>query len=234
MTEFPHPQLTLPLAGVPDFDFDTFYPKGNEQLLHRLQQVAQGRDGAGLYLWGATGSGKSHLLQAVCLQAQQAGVACLFLAARELLAMRPELLRDLGELPLLCLDDVDRLLGNAGWEEQLFHLYNRQRDCGHSLIVAAAAPPRQLPPGLADLRSRFSAMEIYAIQTLADDDKCALLQRAALSRGFALADDVASYILHRSSRDLVSLQKVLNRLDQQSLTEQRLITLPFVKKVMGW
>jgi len=45
---------------------------------------------------------------------------------------------------------------------------------------------------------------------------------------------VAAFILQRSSRDMLSLQQVLQRLDQQSLSQQRLITLPFVKQVMGW
>lgn len=234
MTDILHPQLTLPLSGVPDFDFGSFYAAGNEQLLHRLQQVATGRDRGWLFLAGAPGAGKSHLLQAVCLAAQQHGVHCLFVAGRELQVLHADVLQELDEVELLCIDDVDRLLGNPQWEEQLFHLYNRLRDRGACLILSAAAAPRQLVIGLDDLRSRFAAMELYAIQPLTDDDKRAVLQRAAQSRGFALAEDVAGYILQRSSRDMVSLQKVLNRLDQQSLREQRLITLPFVKKVMGW
>ncbi|HVL00231.1 MAG TPA: DnaA regulatory inactivator Hda [Dongiaceae bacterium] len=228
-----HPQLTLPLTGVPDFDFEAFDPVGNEQLLHRLQQAALG-ESAWLFLCGAAGAGKSHLLQAVCLAAQQSGRHCLFLSGRELQALHADVLQELVEVDLLCIDDVDRLLGQPAWEEQLFHLYNRLREQGGNLLVATAAPPRQLTIGLEDLRSRFAAMELYAIRPLDDDDKRRVLQRAAQSRGFALADDVAGYILQRSSRDLVSLQKVLHRLDQQSLREQRLITLPFVKKVMGW
>ncbi len=234
MTDFQHPQLTLPLSGVPDFDFASFHAAGNEQLLHRLQQVAGGRDRGWLFLAGAAGAGKSHLLQAACLAAQQQGIHCLYLAGRELQMLHADVLRDLDDVELLCIDDVDRLLGNPQWEEQLFHLYNALRDRGACLILSAAASPRQLTIGLDDLRSRFAAMELYALQPLNDDDKRAVLQRAAQSRGFALADDVAGYILQHSSRDMVSLQKVLNRLDQQSLREQRLITLPFVRKVMGW
>lgn len=234
MTEGLHPQLTLKLTGVPDFDFESFHPAGNGQLLHRLQQVASGRDRAWLFLCGGSGSGKSHLLQATCLAAQQAGRACLFLAGRELLPLRPAVLQELQGLELLCIDDLDALLGQRDWEEALFHLYNRLRDAGAGLVVAATQPPRRLETGLEDLRSRLAALELYAVQPLGDEDKRTLLQRAAQSRGFALPDEVAGYILQRSSRDMLSLQKVLNRLDQQSLTEQRLITLPFVRKVMGW
>ena len=234
MIEPSHPQLTLNLTGVPDFDFDSFYPKGNEQLLHRLQALASGREHGMFYLWGGNGAGKSHLLQALCLEAQLGGIHCLYLAGRELQSMFPAVLQDIDGVELLCLDDVDRLLQKPGWEEPLFHLYNRQRDAGHSLVVSALQPPQQLELDLPDLRSRFGAMERYQIHSLADDDKRSVLQRAAQSRGFALAEDVAAYILQHSARDMVSLQKVLNRLDQQSLTEQRLITLPFVRKVMGW
>ena len=234
MSDFAQRQLTLPLSGVPDPDFASFFPNGNEQLLHRLQWLASGRERGQFYLWGSVAAGKSHLLQALCLQAQDNGIDCLYLAGRELLKLHPDVLAEMTQWDLLCLDDVDRLLGGPGWDEALFHLYNRQRDGGRSLVVSAQLPPRQLPPLLADLQSRFMAMELYQVHSLTDDDKCQLLRQAAHARGFALADDVASFILQRSSRDMVSLQQVLQKLDQRSLAEQRLITLPFVKKVMGW
>lgn len=227
-------QLTLPLSGVPDPDFASFYARGNEQLVHRLQRLARGQEQGLFYLWGAPASGKSHLLQALCLQAQDSGLDCLYLAGRELLKLHPDALADMHGWTLLCLDDVDLLLGVTGWDEALFHLYNRQRDGGQSLVVSAQVPPLQLPPLLADLQSRFMAMERYQVHSLSDDDKGQVLRRAAHARGFALTDEVVSFILQRSNRDLVSLQQVLQRLDQSSLAEQRLITLPFVKKVMGW
>lgn len=227
-------QLALPLSGVPDPDFASFYSRGNEQLVHRLQRLAQGDEHGLFYLWGAPASGKSHLLQALCLQAQDSALDCLYLAGRELLKLHPEVLADMNGWGLLCLDDVDLLLTAPGWDEALFHLYNRQRDSSCSLVVSAQVPPQQLPLRLADLQSRFMAMERYQVHNLSDDDKGQLLRQAAHARGFALTDEVASFILQRSSRDMVSLQQVLQRLDQYSLAEQRLITLPFVKKVMGW
>lgn len=234
MTDAALVQLTLPLSGVPDPDFASFYPKGNEQLLYRLQRLADGDERGLFYLWGSGSAGKSHLLQALCLQAQQQGIACLYLAGRELLRLQADVLAEMQDWDLLCIDDVDRLLGTASWEEALFHLYNRQRDAGASLVVTASLPPRQLPPLLADLQSRFTAMELYQVHSLTDDDKCQVLCQAAHQRGFALNDEVAAFILQRSSRDMLSLQQVLQRLDQQSLSQQRLITLPFVKQVMGW
>ena len=143
-------------------------------------------------------------------------------------------LGEMNDWELLCLDDLDRLLTVPGWDEALFHLYNRQRDAGLSLVVAAHIPPRQLDDVLPDLQSRLTAMELYQVQALTDADKARVLSQYANARGFALADEVASFILQRSSRDMMSLQQVLQRLDQRSLAEQRLITLPFVRKVMGW
>ena len=47
-------------------------------------------------------------------------------------------------LDLVCLDDVDRVLGRADWELALFNLYNRARQCGCALLVAGNAAPRPL------------------------------------------------------------------------------------------
>lgn len=233
MTDLAQQQLILPLSGVPDPDFASFHAKGNEQLIHRLQRLASGQEQGFFYLWGASSAGKSHLLQATCLAAQEQTVTCLYLSGWELLRLQPEVLADVSSR-LVCLDDVDRLVGQPGWDETLFHFYNRQRDGGGSLVVAAMRPPQQLPLLLADLHSRFMAMERYQVQSLSDEDKGLVLCQAARARGFALGDEVAAFILQHSSRDMMSLQQVLQRLDQRSLAEQRLITLPFVKKVMDW
>jgi len=77
-------------------------------------------------------------------------------------------------------------------------------------------------------------MEIYQLTALDDAGRADALESMARQRGFSVSEDVATYILNRSGRDLNSLKAVIERLDLQSLQEKRLITIPFVKKVMGW
>jgi DnaA family protein len=68
---------------------------------------------------------------------------------------------------------------------------------------------------------------------LDDEQKQAALQFRARARGLVLNDEVAAYIIQRLPRDMNELFWQLNRLDHASLAEQRKLTIPFVKKILG-
>lgn len=232
MTSASHPQLPLNLSRRPNADFRSFVGFGNEQLLSRLQQV--GCDSPQfIFIWGAAEVGKSHLLQASCQQTEER-CKVFYLNAEELLQLAPEVLAELYDFDFVAIDDLNLLLGKANWEEALFHLYNQLKDANKSLLVSADQAPRYLEAKLPDLASRLAAMEIYQVSALEEEGKQAFLTHGADHRGFALSDDVVSYVLSRSDRSLSGLHKVLEKLDHRSLQEKRLITVPFVKKVMGW
>ena len=71
------------------------------------------------------------------------------------------------------------------------------------------------------------------MHTLDDDQKQAALQFRARARELELNDEVAAYIIQRLPRDMNELFWQLNRLDHASLAEQRKLTIPFVKKILG-
>ena len=234
MTDTPHPQLALHLSRKPNTDFASFYVGHNQQLVERLQQVSRGDLSGWLYLWGAEQSGKSHLLQAACQQAEDQGLSVFYLAGAEARTLSPGLLDNLAAFQVLAIDDIHLLTTDPAWAEALFHLYNKLKDLGSVLLVSSVSPPRQLPVGLADLASRLMAMEVYQVVPMDDADKAGALALMAQQRGFLLSDEVIAYILSRSDRTFRVLEGVVDRLDHQSLQEKRVITIPFVKKVMSW
>ncbi|WP_290576291.1 DnaA regulatory inactivator Hda [Ketobacter sp.] len=234
MAEPFHPQLALRFYRRPNTDFASYYSGQNQQLVERLQQVSTGALGGWVYLWGSHESGKSHLLQAAAQRAEDSGYSAFYLAGEQATSLSPQLLENLSSFQLLAIDDLHLLVAQPGWAEALFHLYNRLKDLGAALLVSADAPPRQLSVPLQDLQSRLMAMEVYQVLGLDDEDKAGLLELMARQRNFSLSEDVIAYILSRSDRTLGALQAVVERLDLQSLQEKRVITIPFVKKVMSW
>lgn len=185
-----------------------------------------------IYLFGPQGAGKSHLLQASC---HAVTAETLYLPLAELGAFPPgEVLQGVESLARVCLDDVHAVLGDDGWERALFNLVNSARQSGCRLVVAGDAAPRALHVNLADLRSRLSGGIVYQLAQADDETKAAILQFRARQRGIAMSGAVASYIVSRSPRAMEQLLEVLDRLDQTSLVEQRALSIPFVKKVMGW
>jgi len=229
-----HQQLTLDLGKPPLLDFDTFVDEGNAQIISALRALPRASGPKFYFIWGESGCGKSHLLQAEIQLSTQLGLKSIYLEADQLKYFDPGVLEGMEQYDVVCFDDVNVLIGNKEWEDALFHLYNRLFDLQRSLVISSNVSPRQLPVQLADLHSRLTAGEIYQVAVLSDAAKCQLMITAAQHRGFVITAEVADYILQRSPRDLFSLQKVIVRLDDLSLIEQRLITVPFVKKVLGW
>ena len=102
------------------------------------------------------------------------------------------------------------------------------------LVISARRVPAQLPVCLADLRSRLTAGILLQLARPQDEDRLAILQARAERRGLELSDEVAHYILKRADRHTEALLAVLQLLDDASLSNQRRLTIPFVKTVMAW
>jgi len=227
-------QLTLPVAIRDDARFANYYPQGNESVLQALQGQWTTQGEPYLYLWGAQGSGVSHLLQAACHYADGIGHQSMYLPLSEVADYGPSVLEGIDQLPLVALDDLSAVAGDDAWEEALFHLFNRIRDRQSHLLIGANAAPMHMAVNLPDLSSRLGWGVTYQVHNLEDEGKVQALILRARQRGFDLSDDVAVFIMNRGPRDMAGLCAVLDQLDQASLTAQRRLTIPFVKAELGW
>ena len=225
-------QLPLSYAWRDGLSLDEFCGAENAATVASLKACAEGAGDRFVYLWGGPGSGKSHLLQAVCRQAAEGGKAVAYLPLAEFVELPVEALEGLENLALVCLDDVQAVAGTLRWEEALFHLYNRLRDSGASLLAAGDASPAGLDIVLPDLRSRLGWGPVFRLQQPQEAEKIAALQTRAESRGLGLPDEVAAYLIRRSPRDMGSLFALLDRLDRASLAQQRRLTIPFVRDLI--
>ncbi|GAB2731652.1 DnaA regulatory inactivator Hda [Melaminivora jejuensis] len=225
-------QLALDIGLASGPTLENFQPGSNAQALQHLR-LAAGEAAAlhspvPIYLWGAPGTGKSHLLRAAyeALRAQGARVGWLDPAMRW-----PSAFDERWSAVLL--HDVHRYS-----EEQQAAAFNWFINA----LDPAAGPPRwvlaagDLPPAdLAlreDLRSRLAWGHVFQLQPLAEDELRAVLHRQAGERGMALAGDVVDYMLHHFSRDLGSLTGLLDRLDGFALRTQRAVTIPLLKSML--
>ncbi len=230
-------QLPLGVRLRDDATFANYYPGANAAALGYVERLCEAEAGWAeslIYLWGGDGVGRSHLLQAACLRFEQRGEQAVYLPLAEVADYGPELLDNLEQCELVCLDDLDAIAGRAEWEEALFHLFNRLRDSGRRLLLSAAASPRELPVQLPDLQSRLTLALVFQLQALSDEDKLRALQLRASRRGLHLTDEVGRFILTRGTRSMSALFELLERLDQASLQAQRKLTIPFLKETLGW
>lgn len=218
-------QLALAVRLRADAVFESFWPGQNGEIIAALQVPGT----APLWLWGAGGSGKTHLLQAVCAAT---GKTAAYFPLERSVGLPPEALAGYERTPVLCVDDADAVAGDLAWEKALFRLFNDSAELRTRLIFAASGPPRQLGWALEDWRSRAAACVVYQLRELDDEGRIEALRLRAGQRGLQLPYETSEYLLKRLPRDLRSLFDILDQLDEASLAAQRRLTIPFIRDAL--
>lgn len=225
-------QLPLNIQWRDDATLQNFYPGDNVEALKAVSELSQSMGEPFVYLWGQSGVGRTHLLQATCRAASENNVAAFYISLRDKHHLSLTALQGVEDLPLVCIDDIEQVASVSMWEEALFHLFNRIQAQKGRLLIAADVAPKYLPFSLLDLKSRLNWGVTYQLHRLTDEQKIAVLQLRAQHRGLELNKMVGQFLLSHCSRDMSELYGILEKLDHASLVEQRRLTIPFVKQVM--
>jgi len=225
-------QLALGVRLRGEAVFDSYWPGINSEVVSALRMPGT----SPLWLWGSPGTGKTHLLQAVCAAAGASDMATSMPAAyfplERALGLPPDALAGFENSRVLCVDDVDAVAGDLPWERALFRLFNDAAELRTRLIFAASAPPLKPNWVLEDWRSRAAACVVYHLRELDDEGRIEALRLRAAQRGLQLPYETSEYLLKRTPRDLRSLFDLLDELDEASLVAQRRLTIPFIRDAL--
>ena len=180
------------------------------------------------YVWGVTGIGKSHLLQACC---DALGEAARYFPMVDLINYPPDQVFAGAELSqLVAIDDIDLAESSGVWQEAVFALFNAVQESGGQLLVTADKSPQQLVDTLPDLRSRLSSLPVFQMPRFTEDQVAELLRLRGSAAGIEMADEVIRYCALRLPRDPRAVVAFINQLDQLSLAQRRGVTIPFVRE----
>jgi DnaA family protein len=215
-------QLIFELAPAEPPRFGNFLPGRNRELVAALERFAEGCDGApGFFVWGASGTGKTHLLRAAVALAGERGAAGYY---PDPAAIPEDVEREPAEL--LAVDRIDE--ADAAAAARIFTAYNALRQRGGRMLAASRTPLARL--GLReDLRTRLGWGLVYEALGLSDDEKPAALAGYARQRGFELSAEIVDYLLRHGRRDMSSLVGAVVALDRLSLAAKRPITVPLLR-----
>ncbi|HJV06299.1 MAG TPA: DnaA regulatory inactivator Hda [Chromobacteriaceae bacterium] len=215
-------QLVLDLTPAPLPAFDNFVAERNREVITALTAPEAERF---IYLWGESGSGKTHLLQAWIAHAERLGRAAIYLDAQH--ESLPDFAR---EASFIAVDHVDDLAPDD--QIMLFSFYNSLKEGGDGRLLMAGRQPPMALSVRDDLRTRLGWGLVFEVKALSDDDKLAALRTHAATRQLSIPDDVFRYLLTHWRRDLTSLIAMIDMLDRYSLALRRPITVPLVKNVL--
>lgn len=218
-------QLALELASPPTPTLDNFVVGENAEVVAAVRALARGEGGERfVYLWGGSGSGRTHLLRAVLREWHGAGRVA-HLCTRD----EPPAAARVTATDAIAVDDVQQLSSPA--QIELFNIYNALRESSGLMLVAGDVPPARLALR-ADLLTRLAWGLVYEVRTLSEEDRRAAVQSYAMARGFEMPAEVTDYLLARAPRDLSSLRALVDTLDRLSLERKRAVTVPLARELL--
>ena len=219
-------QIALDIGLSEAATLDNYFAGPNEPALQHLQLWTSSatRSPVPTYLWGAAGSGKSHLLMAASEALRNQGAKVGWIDAS---VIEPAEFDETWTAVMM--DDVERY--SAVQQQAAFNWFVNAQTYQRWLLAAGSLPPADL--GLReDLRTRLGWGHVFALQVLSEPDRRSVLRQAADARGVFLGDEVMDFMLSRFSRDLGSLMRLLERLDQYALTQKRALSVSLIKSML--
>ena len=223
-------QQLLPFTAQEGRTFANFVVGGNGDLVNRLVRPDDGF--AVLWLWGLPASGKSHLAHAACHWQVGRGAKAAYVPLASA-PEDPEVLHGLAGYDLVALDDLQHWLGRVDLERALMGLYQGLVASRHHLLVVAERPATAVDFALDDVGSRLRAAASWEVRELDDPGKALVLADRARRRGLEVPPPVLDFWFARRERTLSRLLDDFERLDRAAWSEQRRLTVPLLKKVLG-
>lgn len=225
------PQIPLQLLPRRDCRFEDYVAGPNEAVVKALQQVADDQ-GAHVFLSGGQGSGKTHLLSALCHKTRERQGRAFYLALKRLPKDAIASLQGLEDLDLVCVDDLHVIAGDETWEEALFHCFNRIREANGRLVISSRDRLSAMNLRLPDLASRLAWGLRLQLLPLEDQDKLAVIRLHSDALGISLPGEVQQYLLKRHDRSMAPLIQTVEDLQRVALTSKRRITVPLAREVL--
>jgi DnaA family protein len=213
--------------------FTDFFAGENQSIIENLKQCVLGNSEQNIFLQGKSGQGKSHLLQACCHYAQQQHKQSFYFDLSRHSRHQPAILAGIDEYDVVCLDNVDSIVGNKKWEHALYELMKCHYEKGHQLIISSSYLPNHMELITTDLKAYLNWGLILQLKTLVDTNNINALIFKADSMGFEISPQVGRFLVIQHPTELHELWRLLDKIDRASLAAKRKLTVPFLKQLFN-
>lgn len=246
----PAPAAKRPPRGAMGFNqrytFDSFVIGSGNRFAHaaaRAVAESPGRSYNPLFLYGDTGLGKTHLMQAIGneLMRRRPDMSCVFISSEH---FTNQLIQSIAEkstqrfrakyrkVDVLLIDDIQFIAGKEATQEEFFHTFNELFDHHKQIVIASDRPPKEMKRIEERLVSRFEWGLVTDIQPPDLETRMAILQNKAQRENLTISVEVLRFIATHISTNIRELEGALiTVLAYSRLTEQK-INIPMVEEVL--
>lgn len=208
----------------PRYTFDTFVVGPFNQLAHAAAKAVIERPGLTynpLFIYGSTGHGKTHLIQAIGnhFKKSHANKKVFYISSERFTTDFLNAVRtgkagsfkdQYQQYDVLIMDDIQLIANTEKTQEELFHVFNRLHDDNKQIVFSSDKHPN-LMPGFEDrLKGRFSAGMIAEIPEPDVESRISIIKAKLEQHGFSIPDDIILYIAENVRGNIRELEGVLN------------------------
>jgi chromosomal replication initiator protein len=230
----------------PEFTFETHVEgKSNQLARAAARQVGEnpGKAYNPLFIYGATGLGKTHLMQAAgnLMLARQPEANIAYMNSEKFVAdmvraLQHNAINDFKKIyrgvDALLIDDIQFFVGKERSQEEFFHTFNALLDGQRQVIITSDRFPRELEGIEERLISRFGSGLTVAIEPPELETRVAILIKKALQEGAELPEDIAFFIAKRVRSNVRELEGALRRVLASSIFTGRRIDAELVNDTL--
>lgn len=213
------------------FTFDTFVAGNNQFVVEAAKDVASDPAGAynPLFIYGGTGLGKTHLIQAIankiisekphlkviyatCEQFVNEIIDTMFTAKGPDARERGNRLRQhYRSADVLIIDDIQFIANKKAVQEEFFHTFNELISRGKQIVITSDQPPKELTALEERLRTRFSGGLVFDVLPPNYETKIAILKQKAFEKKSIVPDEVLAFLAQDSGDDVRTLEGRLTK-----------------------
>ncbi len=245
LDEVPDAVEEVPVILDKRYTFDSFVVgTSNKLVFGAAKSVAEapGENFNPLYIYGGTGLGKTHLMQAIAneIAVKKPSLKVLYTTSENFLNEYVDSLyakkgsgRE-GEtrfrnryrnVDVLLIDDIQFWAGKYGVQETFFHAFNELYSQHKQIVISSDCHAKDLTTLEERLRTRFEGGLILDIQPPDLETKTAILKRKALEKKYIVPDDVLAFLVKNSDNNVRTLEGRLNTVIFASKLHEEPITL---------
>ena len=224
-----HKQIPLDFKNTKNQSFENFIVETNAPTIDSLKSFVESSAYI-FYVWGESGTGKSHLLNAFINHTIESNKTAVLIQPKDL--VNREYVSLIVMFDYICIDNSEIISGNKLLEEALFFWINEVKQAQKKIVLASQISNIDDVWQLPDLRSRLASGRTHQLMPLSRQGVLEVFQKQAGQQGINLDEKVIKYLEKNCSMNMTFLNGLLNQLDKATLVHKKQVTIPLIKNIL--